>query len=185
MKIIDLTGKRFGRLTMLGQAAGRITLGGQLKTRWNARCDCGIIKIVDAEAVRTGRSTSCGCYRTELSKKRFRTHGLTGTSRDLMLRTARQKAKKNKLPFNLTLADIVIPKICPLLGIPIIPIDGQRGKRTSRGPTLNSPSLDRKRPELGYVRDNVWVISYRANSIKNDASVAELRQIADNLEKVL
>jgi hypothetical protein len=74
------------------------------------------------------------------------------------------------VPFDLTIDDIVIPEFCPCLGMRLV-----RGKR-AHGPA--SPTLDRKRPELGYTRDNIWVISYRANRIKNDATPEELTRIA-------
>jgi hypothetical protein len=47
---------------------------------------------------------------------------------------------------------------------------------------MSSPSLDRIRPELGYVPGNVAVISYKANAIKQGATPEELRAVADWLE---
>lgn len=41
----------------------------------------------------------------------------------------------------------------------------------------NSPSLDRFKPELGYVKGNIHVISTRANRIKNDATYNEIRKL--------
>ena len=84
--------------------------------------------------------------------------------------TARASAKKKGLPFNLELSDIVIPAHCPVLGIEL-----QRGVR---GRNDNSPSIDRIIPALGYVRGNILIISWRANRIKNDASIEELAKIA-------
>jgi hypothetical protein len=52
------------------------------------------------------------------------------------------------------------------------------GKTSEKAWRDNSPSLDRIVPEKGYVRDNVLVVSYRANRIKNDATISELQQIA-------
>lgn len=94
-----------------------------------------------------------------------------------MLGSAKARAKKGGLPFNLELADIVIPTVCPLLGIPIV--EGHlKGKQ---GPSPGSPSLDRLRPERGYVKGNVWVISHRANVIKQNATPDELERIAAQL----
>jgi hypothetical protein len=42
-----------------------------------------------------------------------------------------------------------------------------------------SYSLDRRNNDLGYVPGNVVVVSLRANQLKNDATVTELRQLAD------
>ena len=46
----------------------------------------------------------------------------------------------------------------------------------------HSPALDRLDPSKGYVKGNVVYISARANRIKYDATVAELRQLADWFE---
>lgn len=87
----------------------------------------------------------------------------------ILLSNAKSRAKKENLPFNLTIDDVVIPEHCPVLGIPL-----SRG-----GDKDDSPSIDRIVPELGYVRGNIAVISYRANRIKNNATPDELRRIAD------
>lgn len=84
------------------------------------------------------------------------------------MRLAKRRAKAKGLSFDLRPEDIVIPELCPVLGIPLI-----RGGKARD----NWPSLDRMVPALGYTRDNVRVISYRANRIKNDASADELARI--------
>ena len=74
--------------------------------------------------------------------------------------------KLGHYPFKIELYDLSIPTECPLLGIPI-----KRG----RGKIENcSPSLDRIIPHLGYVTGNIRVISWRANSLKKDASLEEM-----------
>ena len=98
-----------------------------------------------------------------------------------MLGSAKERAKKNGLPFNIDLSDIIIPVVCPLLGIPIIePVRVIGGKR---GPRESSPTLDRIRSELGYVKGNVWVISHRANVIKHDATADALERVALHLRQ--
>jgi hypothetical protein len=88
-----------------------------------------------------------------------------------LLRQARQRAAKLGIDFDLTLADIVVPERCPALGVEL-----SVGKRHARP---HSPSLDRIDPSLGYVRGNVVVVSHRANSIKNDASIDELKRVLE------
>lgn len=90
-----------------------------------------------------------------------------------LLYQARSRAKKFDLPFDLTLPDIVVPDVCPVLGIPL------ERNTNGRCPSHNSPLIDRIRPELGYVKGNIQVISTRANVMKNDASIEELRKFAD------
>lgn len=64
---IDLTGKRFGRLTVLEwipSARGN--------ARWLCRCDCGTEKVVNGKSLRNGHSKSCGCYQREEVSQRMR-----------------------------------------------------------------------------------------------------------------
>jgi hypothetical protein len=78
MKLNDLTGKRFGRLVVLHQAESRkiqtfLPEGGSYinsKTMWRCRCDCGREKDIEAQALRTGNTRSCGCLRREASRAR-------------------------------------------------------------------------------------------------------------------
>lgn len=88
-----------------------------------------------------------------------------------MWRSAKERAIKNNLPFNISVDDITIPSHCPILGIAIAPSKGKVGP--------NSPSLDRKNPSLGYIKGNVWVISYKANTMKNDANRETLISFAE------
>lgn len=93
-----------------------------------------------------------------------------------MLNYARARAKKKSLPFDIELDDIVIPDICPLLDIPLV-LDNQLFAD-------NSPSLDRLIPSLGYVKGNVKVISVRANTIKNNATIDELMLLTERLHAI-
>jgi hypothetical protein len=90
-----------------------------------------------------------------------------------VLRRARTRAKNKGLPFNIDQSDIVIPDICPVLGIPI--------DRQLENMNDNSPSLDRIRPSLGYVKGNIRVISQRANRLKCDGTAAEMLLIHKDL----
>jgi len=89
-----------------------------------------------------------------------------------MVRSARQRAIEAAVPFAITWQDVVIPSHCPILGLPLFQRVG------TRGPGPNSPTLDRIQPELGYVPGNILVISARANRLKSDATLEELRAIA-------
>lgn len=71
----DLTGKRFGRLTVTSRAEN--TKSGQ--TRWNCHCDCGNEKMIMGSSLRKGMTTSCGCYRKENLLKCSVKHGKKST----------------------------------------------------------------------------------------------------------
>lgn len=92
-----------------------------------------------------------------------------------MLSGARLRAKRRGLPFNITLEDVPIPDKCPILGIPLIVGNSK--------PSGNSPSLDRFDPCLGYVKGNVWVISQRANMLKNNGTLEEFKLLVQALEE--
>lgn len=98
-----------------------------------------------------------------------------------LVRSARRRASERGLPFDLHEDDLTIPKVCPVLGIRIETPERRAGERL--GPRDRSPSLDREVPEKGYVKENVNVISWRANKLKADASVGELRQIVKWMER--
>lgn len=83
-----------------------------------------------------------------------------------MFTRAKDRAKKNNLPFDIEISDIVIPEKCPYLDIPLFV---GKGKQTD-----NSPSLDRKNCKLGYVKGNIEVISNKANAMKYSATPEEL-----------
>jgi hypothetical protein len=94
-----------------------------------------------------------------------------------LLRFAKYRAKKNNLPFNLSLDDFEIPKYCPVLGIELKPSVGSKNMECS-------PTLDKVIPSLGYVKGNVQVISHRANTIKRDASLDELEKLVCYLRRL-
>lgn len=73
------------------------------------------------------------------------------------------------------LEDINVPDVCPMLGIQLN-YDGVGEGGWSRKD--NSPSLDRINNKLGYTKDNIQIISWRANRIKNDSTPEELIKIA-------
>lgn len=90
-----------------------------------------------------------------------------------MWRNAQKRARQGGYPCTITIDDIVIPEFCPLLGLRIV---------TGSGLSAASPSLDKITPSLGYVPGNVWVISWRANMLKNDATLQELELLVANLK---
>lgn len=61
-KLIDLTGQKFGRLTVLHKDEERITKSGSY---WICQCECGKIKSVRSSSLRNGDIVSCGCFRME------------------------------------------------------------------------------------------------------------------------
>lgn len=96
--------------------------------------------------------------------------------------SAKRRAKEKGLQFTISLSDIVIPDVCPILGIPIF-IKHEVATNSLKRNNPNSPSLDRIRHELGYTKENIQVISWRANNLKSDATFEEMRLITEFLRK--
>ncbi len=94
-----------------------------------------------------------------------------------LLNGARCRARAKGIPFNITSADITVPDLCPALGIPLGVTPGKL--------TDSTPTLDRIYNFLGYVRGNVVVVSWRANRLKNNADIHELRALADFYEGLI
>lgn len=70
----DLTGKKFGRLTVI-RRIGFINK----RTYYECKCACGkIINVISSNLLK-GTSNSCGCYANELTSKRSKTHGMSKT----------------------------------------------------------------------------------------------------------
>jgi hypothetical protein len=120
---------------------------------------------------RVGRKANPG--RQYEIMKRSRNNNPLRARIDVALNSARGRARKNGLPFDLKRGDLPpVPTICPVLGIPLV----VWGSETR----YESPSLDRIVPSLGYVSGNVRWISTRANILRRDASARELALVAQD-----
>ena len=93
-----------------------------------------------------------------------------------LLQAARQRARRKGIPFSITEADVVIPSVCPATGIRIVCHGGTDGRQ---GGHIDSPSLDRIEPRLGYVPGNVRVLSHLGNSMKGASTPSQLRRFAE------
>lgn len=117
--------------------------------------------------------------RNAYNKTYYQAKRMNHLEHDILYR-CRSRAKRLRIAFNLTLEDIVIPVVCPVLGIPI-----DRAGTGQKGGRPNSPSLDRIDPQAaGYTKGNVRIISNRANTLKCDASIAELELVIADLKSL-
>lgn len=72
MRLHDLTGQRFGRLTVLYREPEN---NANNKVVWRCRCDCGADAIVIGSRLYTGKTKSCGCLILEKTIERSTKHG--------------------------------------------------------------------------------------------------------------
>ena len=92
----------------------------------------------------------------------------------------KQSAKKRDIPFDLSLSELnnlTFPITCPILGIPL---KFNRGARQD-----NSYSFDRIDSTKGYTIDNIIIVSWKANRLKNNATNLELQKISEFYNNVI
>lgn len=193
MRMLDLTGKTFGRWVVKGRAPNI-----HKATAWYCECVCGNKRAVSSQNLRLGKSVSCGCYRNEvrptLAKKRdfagnknprarksiAANGGVWVPSSSVWYKRAAgiyYGAKRNKVPIGFssaaelaTYVRSIAPAACPVFNMEF----SERGTGFSKW----SPSIDKIDPKLGYVPGNIQVISMLANCMKRDATIEQLRMFA-------
>jgi hypothetical protein len=158
----DLTGKRFGRLTVLERAKTN-TYGHGC---WRCKCDCGNEKIVAINYLVTGNTKSCGCYQIEARKKR---HG--EASFNSIFRAYKQMASTRGLKFSLSkdeFKELILSNCYYCNKEPL---------QVMRNPNFNGDTvyngLDRIDNSKGYTKDNVRSCCGQCNIAKSNYSEEE------------
>jgi hypothetical protein len=124
--------------------------------------ECGVI------FEKTSKMTlckECNCKRVKSKSTEWRMHN-----------RAKQRALSTGMEFNIEVEDIVIPAVCPILGIPMKINSHSYGR--GYGPNNFSPSLDRIDNTKGYIKGNIQIISQLANKMKSDATIEQLQSFA-------
>lgn len=117
------------------------------------------------------RKTTCKSCSARIREQKRRDRSWKDDAITCMLSNAKRRAKNAGIEFNLKREDINIPDVCPVFGFPL--------ERTKSNNWTTSPSIDRFDNTRGYVPDNIVIVSRRANILKNDATVEELRLLAN------
>ena len=95
----------------------------------------------------------------------------------ILLHSCKNRAIQKNMEFNITIEDIVIPEICPILKQPLI--YGTKAEYNF------SPSVDRIDNSKGYIKGNIQIISKKANMMKNSGTVEELILFAEWINNTL
>lgn len=109
-------------------------------------------------------------YKNKIRKQAKESYWRTVNTR--LISSTKSRCKSRGIPFALTFNSIKIPEVCPILKIPF-----DRGRY--------APTIDRIDPRLGYIDSNIRVISKLANTMKNDASLKELKLFSKNIIKYM
>lgn len=152
---LELKGKKFGRLFILGAADEKI----KGRNRWwNCLCDCGSNTKTTSHALRSGKTKSCGCLRHE----RYRWRGCGDISADYWY-SQKTHAKNRRREFLITIEEAwsLFQKQegnCAYTGLPLV---FQRGKLVKQ-----TASLDRIDSAGGYVPHNLQWVHKDVNRLK-------------------
>lgn len=98
MRLNDLTGQRFGRLTVLARADDVVYDNGKKYVVWSCLCDCGTATKVRSYNLTNGHVTSCGCFRSENMVKVKTTHGQTGGRLHIIWTNMKQRCCNSRSP---------------------------------------------------------------------------------------
>ena len=93
MSFVDLTGMKFGRLTVIERAESYVLpSSGKKRSQWLCECECGNRCVVQAGHLKSGHTQSCGCLNRDIVKERA-THGESKTPLYFVWKSMRQRCK--------------------------------------------------------------------------------------------
>lgn len=187
-QINNLIGQNFGRLIVIRQAGSNH----RGRANWLCRCSCGSEKVILGDYL-TRRNKkgvlSCGCLQQENRIK----HGAYSSNADIryhikysLLQSLRDRARRHGYDSDLDLSDMPeVPDNCPVFKIPLLLYrkwESGMGKGKGRNRHDFAPTIDRKNSNLPYLKkykDNLFVISWRANKLKSNGTLFEFESIVD------
>lgn len=179
MKLIDITGQVFGRLTVLSRH--HVSGNG---TPWLCRCECGVEKAFDSGALRSGDTRSCGCLRRDYMLNRPATRQLAyGESCfNALLSNYRRRARTTGRAFSLSATQFreLVEKHCHYCGAE--PTQVFRIRKSAHG-EFSYNGLDRVDNGLGYVPGNVVPCCGDCNIAKHTRSSAEFLAWAERVHR--
>jgi hypothetical protein len=169
-KFIDLTGQRFGRLTV-NNLDHREKIGTETRIFWNCTCDCGKQNIVVlGNSLKTGNTTSCGCYRKEIQCYNLSLHQLPDNESNFNSILSGYKTRKD---FTLTTEEFrdLINGDCYYCGKSPSQIYNGHYKKKGKGYVYNG--IDRIDSNIGYYISNCVSCCKTCNFAKNIMSEDE------------
>ncbi len=165
--VVDRTGKRFGRLTVLARHGSRGSAA-----LWLCRCDCGREKEVVSNCLRDGYTRSCGCSRSTGpgSRPSYRCSKQPGSAaRKAVLKGYRLSAKYRGLEWSLSDSEFsdLTQRECEYCGA-----KPSATRVVSRNGSFTYNGIDRVDNSLGYVMSNVVPCCYTCNHAKHNMTRA-------------
>jgi len=164
----DLTGVRFGKWLVLGYYGVIVTPGGQRKSHWLCRCDCGTTQPVYSSSLKTGKSTCCGCF----SRKRL-PKGIG--ARNNIICTYKGKCRRKGIAFELSTEEFekLMQSNCYYCGKAP---SNRHGNGKFNGIYVYS-GVDRIDNSLGYTTSNTVPACKYCNKAKNNLSLIDFLEM--------
>lgn len=184
----NLIGNIFGRLEVISRLPDHVTSGGNHIVMWQCRCICGNAANVSSNSLTQIKTKSCGCLSIETSRitgEANRMHGGYSASSSYehqvkyrALVNIKERSKRRGYESDLEIEDLPnLTDSCPVLGL--------KYNRGSLKDKNLSPSVDRINSNLPYLKkykNNLVFISHRANRIKSDATLEEIKKVVQYIE---
>jgi len=172
--MIDLAGKRFGKLLVIKQLKER---GNRGQIRWECICDCGNKHVTSGESIRSGKSKSCGCNRlTPPNKEKDRELAIW---KQLYNSTIIKRSVNKGYKSDISLKDFKTLSLqkCFYCGLPSsnFATDRRSGKKIS-DTIIKYNGIDRKNSLKGYLKDNSVACCKYCNTAKNTMTQKEFMQ---------
>lgn len=149
--------QKFGRLTVLEQSSN----SKHGFSRWKCKCDCGNEKIICGVNLIHGRTTSCGCYNKEQTRKKLSKEPFLGTYNRML-----DAAKRTNRECTITYKDYLKLTETPNCHYCKHPIKWEPYIRRKNHGTYAGYNLDRKDNTIGYTNENCVVCCKICNHIK-------------------
>jgi hypothetical protein len=179
-RIVDKTGNKYGRLTVVRQV-GKNKHG---RVLWECKCSCGNTVIVDSSHLNPSGNKSCGCLRTENIRKAVCLPKGRAAFNSLYSDYVRD-AKKRKLEFAFTKSQFedLVTSNCHYCGAE----PAREYARSWANGSFFYNGIDRKDNDVGYLLDNCvascWECNYLKRGIDYEAFLSRIRAIAKHLSR--
>jgi hypothetical protein len=186
----DLTGQKFGRLTVNSLYSVRVFDAIHRENEWLCQCECGNETKVLSSHLTSGHTRSCGCLMRETSSVNIKEYKKTkriGRGPESGLKRSfssyKQRAKKKNVAFTLSLENFALltSQPCYYCGAP--PLNISKGRYGGQDYVYNG--LDRKLPNDGYIMSNVLTCCAFCNIFRNVLlTVEETKILIEKLKEI-
>lgn len=164
---IDLTGKRFGFLTVIKRNGSEKCRGNAL---WMCQCDCGIVTSTRSSFLRKGITKSCGCFRNTRMID-------PGAALNTLFSNYKKDSKRRGYEFSLSLEEFkaLTKKKCDYCGAePYLLYKHKKTISDDRGYLYNG--IDRKHNSVGYCSENCVPCCKTCNVMKGAMELEEWKE---------